>query len=168
MCLGQSFKYSRDLNTKLVWCSNGQKVVGCQMVWYLNTGQPRHLNTRQMDTIFSYVLLWYSNGRSSTRYSNVSGIQMVGIQIPTVLDIFNQTPAFSVWLSDHLSETGPFNHQTQIYHFNSGLVWYSDGYFNNLIFFRASVLSEVQTSRSSQLPASKNLLVLGKVSLAHG
>ena len=26
---------------------------------------------------------------------------------------------------------------------------------------RASVLSEVQTSRSSQLPASKNLLVLG-------
>ena len=27
--------------------------------------------------------------------------------------------------------------------------------------FRASVLSEVQTSRSSQLPASKNLLVLG-------
>ena len=29
------------------------------------------------------------------------------------------------------------------------------------MFFRASVLSEVQTSRSSQLPASKNLLVLG-------
>ena len=28
-------------------------------------------------------------------------------------------------------------------------------------FYRASVLSEVQTSRSSQLPASKNLLVLG-------
>lgn len=27
--------------------------------------------------------------------------------------------------------------------------------------YRASVLSEVQTSRSSQLPASKNLLVLG-------
>ena len=29
-------------------------------------------------------------------------------------------------------------------------------------FYRASVLSEVQTSRNSQLPASKNLLVLGK------
>ena len=28
-------------------------------------------------------------------------------------------------------------------------------------FYRASVLSEVQTSRNSQLPASKNLLVLG-------
>ena len=122
MCLGQSFKYSGDLNTKLVWYSNGQKVVGCQMVWYLNTWQPRHLNTRQMDAIFSYVLLWYSNGRSSTRYSNVSGIQMVGIQIPTVLDIFNQKPAFSVWLSDHLSETGPFNHRILIYHFNNGLV----------------------------------------------
>ena len=31
-----------------------------------------------------------------------------------------------------------------------------------LLFYRASVLSEVQTSRNSQLPASKNLLVLGK------
>jgi hypothetical protein len=29
-------------------------------------------------------------------------------------------------------------------------------------FYRASVLSEVQTSRNSQLPASKNLIVLGK------
>ena len=31
-----------------------------------------------------------------------------------------------------------------------------------LLFYRASVLSEVQTSRNSQLPSSKNLLVLGK------
>ena len=31
---------------------NGQKEVGCQMLWYLNTGQ--------MDaTLFSYVLVWY-------------------------------------------------------------------------------------------------------------
>ena len=41
--------------------------------------------------------------------------------------------------------------------------------FTKLIFFlfdnifRASVLSEVQTSRNSQLPTSKNLLVLGKL-----
>ena len=72
---------------------------------HLNTGQCNHLNTRQMDaTFFSYVLVWYSNGRASTQpqidhlntepfeiriqkgwYSNVSGIQMVSIQIPTVL-----------------------------------------------------------------------------------
>ena len=32
-----------------------------------------------------------------------------------------------------------------------------------LFFYRASVLSEVQTSRNSQLPTSKNLLVLGKL-----
>ena len=61
---------------------------------YLNTGQPNHLNTGQMDAIlFSYVLVQYSNGWSSTqdithiltilnpnfkkvRYSNVSGIQL--------------------------------------------------------------------------------------------
>ena len=33
--------------------------------------------------------------------------------------------------------------------------------FYFLLFFRASVLSEVQTSRSSQLPSSRNILVLG-------
>ena len=27
----------KDLNTKLVWYSNGRKEVGCQMVWFLNT-----------------------------------------------------------------------------------------------------------------------------------
>ena len=33
----------------------------------MNTGQPNHLNTGQIDTIvFSYVLVRYSNGRSST------------------------------------------------------------------------------------------------------
>ena len=32
---------------------------------HLNTGQPNHLNTEQLDAIlFSYVLVWYSNGRS--------------------------------------------------------------------------------------------------------
>ena len=48
-------KYSGDLNTKLVWYSNGQKEVEC------------HLNTGQMDALlFSFVLVWYLNGRSST------------------------------------------------------------------------------------------------------
>ena len=38
--------------------------------------KPDHLNTKQMDAImFSYVL---------AQYSNVSGFQVVGIQIPTV------------------------------------------------------------------------------------
>ena len=42
--------------------SNGL-VIKC----HLNTGQPNHWNTRQMDTIlFSYVLFQYLNGRSST------------------------------------------------------------------------------------------------------
>ena len=36
--------------------------------------KPDHLNTKQMDaTLFSYVMAYYSN---------VLGIQMVGIQIP--------------------------------------------------------------------------------------
>ena len=66
---------------------------------HLNTGQQDHLNTGQMDaTMFSFLLVRYSNGRSSTRTvsdhlntkpfefqtSNVSGIQVVCIQIPTV------------------------------------------------------------------------------------
>ena len=34
---------------------------------HLNTGQPNHLNTGQMDAIlFSYVLVQYLNGWSST------------------------------------------------------------------------------------------------------
>ena len=55
--------YSEDLNTRLVWYSKGWKEDGCQMVWFLNTRQPNHLNTRHIDTIlFSYVLVWYLNG----------------------------------------------------------------------------------------------------------
>ena len=66
---------------------------------HLNTGQPNHLNARQMDAIlFSYVLILYSSGQSSTQdskqtrnlkselqkvwFSNVTTIKMVGIQIP--------------------------------------------------------------------------------------
>ena len=52
-------KYSGNLNMDQVWYSNGQKEVGCQMVQYLKVGQ--------MDAIlFSYVLVWYLNGQSST------------------------------------------------------------------------------------------------------
>ena len=78
---------------------------------HLNMGQPNELNTIQMDAIlFSYVMVWYSNGRPSTQdipidrpfeyqticnpnfkklYSNVSVIQLVGIQIPTVSNIIS-------------------------------------------------------------------------------
>ena len=68
---------------------------------HLNTGQPDHLNAEQMDAIlFSYELVQYSNGRLTIQipnhfksklkkvwYSNVSGIQVVGIQIPTVVKV---------------------------------------------------------------------------------
>ena len=47
--------YSGDPNSPVFEC-------------HLNTGQPDHLSTKQMDTIlFSYVLVWYSNGWSSTK-----------------------------------------------------------------------------------------------------
>ena len=58
------------------------------------TAQPFKYCTNGCHLVF-YVLVWYSNGQSSTLtqpdhmntklYSNVSSIQMVGIQIPTVL-----------------------------------------------------------------------------------
>ena len=42
--------------------------IGLAFECHLNTRQPKHLNTRQMDAILlSYVLVWYSNGWSSTR-----------------------------------------------------------------------------------------------------
>ena len=98
--------YSGNLNAELVQFSNGRKEVGCQMILvfkcHMKTGQPIHLNTWQMDAIlFSYVLVWYWNGWSSTKDIDVNrpfeywtiwnpnfkkvGIQMVGIQIPTVV-----------------------------------------------------------------------------------
>ena len=33
------FEYKGDLNTELVWYTNGQKEVGFQMVWFLNAIQ---------------------------------------------------------------------------------------------------------------------------------
>ena len=87
---------------KIGWMPNGL-VFKC----HLNTGEPNHFNTRQMEAIMLfYVLVQYSNGHYSTwdithrptiwildhlkfelkkfRYSNVSSIQMVSIQIPNV------------------------------------------------------------------------------------
>ena len=65
--------YNGDLNTQQVWYSNGQKEGwipnGPVFECHLNTQQqqPTHLNTRQMgDILFSFVLVQYLNGRSST------------------------------------------------------------------------------------------------------
>ena len=66
---------------------------------HLNTGQPKHLKTGKMDNIlFSNVLVWYSNGRSSThrpivpidrhfeiRIQKVWFSNSFGIRIPTAL-----------------------------------------------------------------------------------
>ena len=46
-------------------------------------------------------------------------------QIPNIL---NHKQAFSVRISDHHSNTEPFDNRTQIYHLNTKLVRYSDGY----------------------------------------
>ena len=52
--------YIGDLNTELVGYSNGRKKVEYR--------HPDHLNTGQMDsTLFSYVLVRYLNGGSSTK-----------------------------------------------------------------------------------------------------
>ena len=48
--------------SKIGWMPNGP-ALQC----HLNTGQPDHLKTGQMDAIlFSYILVWYSNVQSST------------------------------------------------------------------------------------------------------
>ena len=49
------------------WSNRGWMSNGLVFECHLNTGQPDHLNARQMDAIlFSYVLVQYLNGRSST------------------------------------------------------------------------------------------------------
>ena len=45
-----------------------------------------------------------------------------------VLDILDHKPDFFVRFSDHHWSTGPFDNRTQIYHLNTRLVRYSDGY----------------------------------------
>ena len=47
----------------------------------LNSGQPNHLNTGQMDTIlFSYVMVQYSNGRSNSEVSDIQILTVHEIQ----------------------------------------------------------------------------------------
>ena len=55
---------------------------------HLNTGQPNHLKTRQMDPIlFSYVLVQYSNGQSSSLYI----AQKLNIDYQTILKYLNKS-----------------------------------------------------------------------------
>ena len=70
-------EYSGDLNTKLVWYSNGGKEVRCQMVWYLNTGQPDYLNTGQMDAILFLGIQIVGLVHSVIRSSNVNRSQWI-------------------------------------------------------------------------------------------
>ena len=63
-------KYSGYLNQTHVvikWLKRGWMPNGLVFECHSDTVQPNHLNTRQIDAIlFSYVLVWYLNGRSST------------------------------------------------------------------------------------------------------
>ena len=43
------------------------------------------------------------------------------------MDVLDHKQAFSVWFSNHLSNTRPFDNQTKIYNLNTTLVRYSDG-----------------------------------------
>ena len=57
----------------------------------------------------------------------VSGIHMVSCDLADHLNTGHKQ-AFSVRFSDHHWNSGPFDNQTQIYHLNTRLVRYSDGY----------------------------------------
>ena len=62
-------QWESENRTSLVfkWSKRGWMPNGPVFECYLNTGQPDHLNTGQMDTIlYSYVLVQYLNGQSST------------------------------------------------------------------------------------------------------
>ena len=51
-----------------------------------------------------------------------------GVQMVSVLDIFNHKQAFSVQFLHHHSNTRPFDNRTQIYYLNTRIKRYSDGY----------------------------------------
>ena len=75
----------------------------------MNTGEPDHLNTWQMDAIlFSYVLVWCLIGQSTTKdivqkliiwnpNFKKFGIQMVGIRNPTVFKKKSNCAHHSFW-----------------------------------------------------------------------
>ena len=67
-------QWGSEYQTSLVfkWSKRGWMPNGLVFECHLNTGQPNHLNTAQMDAIlFSYVLVWYSNDWSSTGVLNL-------------------------------------------------------------------------------------------------
>ena len=61
---------------------------------------------------------------------------------------------FSVCFSDHYSNTRPFDNQTQIYHLNTSLVLYKDGYF-----IWVSDFLMVTENTFNELPVGKLLCV---------
>ena len=79
-----------------------------------------HLNTRFI-WIQDSMGVWYSNGK----------VTWLGgpFKYRTFWTI---NTLFSVRFSDHLLNTRPFENRTQIYHSNTRLVWYSDGYCVNV------------------------------------
>ena len=95
--------YSGDLNTKLVEYFNGWKEVGCLMVWFSNAiwipdTQTIWILDKWMHLVFfctgpvqgitHRLTIWILNFLKSELqkywYSNVSGIQKSGFQIPTI------------------------------------------------------------------------------------
>ena len=70
------------------------------------------------------LLVHYSDGHLKTEHLN-TGSQMVLAMWP---DIPFKNRTFLFWFSDHHLNNRPFDNQKQIYHSNTRLVRYSDGY----------------------------------------
>ena len=87
----------------------------------LNKLYSNHLNTQHMNPRFIWIPdsmgVWYLNGK----------VTWLGIPFD-YRNILDHKQAFSVWFSDQHLSTGPFDYRTQIYHLNTRLALYSDGY----------------------------------------
>ena len=112
--LGKNCKIER-VHFKLGWALKIQW--GSEYINHLNT---EHLNTR---------CIWILDSMGD-RYSNGKVKWLGGPFKYRTLGTINRL--FSVWFSDHHSNTGPFDYQAQIYHFCTRLVRHSEGYFNGL------------------------------------
>ena len=109
------------------------------------------------------VTIWIPNtwlSDSSEYWTEwLSGFQMV--KSHDLADHLN-TRHFGPWtdflslFSDHHSNTGPFDNQTQIYHLNTRLVWYSDGYCK--CFFQIQVSLGRFQDRKSVIQSSNSTL----------
>ena len=65
----KTVQWGSEYRTSLVleWSKRGWMPNGPVFECHLNTGQPNHFKTGQMDAfLFSYVLVRYLNGRSSS------------------------------------------------------------------------------------------------------